>query len=141
MSVMPATQIHYQVPEVIAAAFSYDTVSSEGTIAAGTLQLGKLPANAFVLGRTVHVTTAFAATTTNVLTIGTVSGTANDIVTAGDVNETVTGVNHLSTPLGVLNSTQPLTVYAYFTGAGAANTAGAASFVMMFYDFNKRNRG
>lgn len=138
---MPATQIHFQVPEVIAGTVNYDSSAPGQTLSAGTLEIGRLPKNAFVLSRTVHVTTAFAATTTNVLTFGTVSGTANDIVTAGDVNETVTGVNHLATPLGVLNSTQELTVYGKFTGAGTANTAGVAQFVMQFYNYEKRNRG
>lgn len=106
---------------------SYDNVA----LAAGTLKIGKLPAFALITRTIVNIRTAFAATTTNVLTVGTTSGTATSIVTSGDVNETVTGLTSVA-GVGVLSTSAELPVYAKFTGAGAANTAGVAD-IMVFY--------
>jgi hypothetical protein len=120
--------------QFIGATVNYDSAG----ISTGVLRIGRLPANAFVLERTIDINTAFAATTTNVLTVGTVSGTATDIVSGGDVNETVGALTQLSTPLGVLNATQELDVYVKFTGAGAANTAGSADILIQYIDWTNK---
>ena len=127
-----ARNSHHMHPLVIAAQVAYD----DSGIAAGTLEFNaRLPANAFVLRTTVDITTAFAATTTNVLTVGTVSGTANDIVASGDVDET-SATSQLVTGPGVINATAEEQLFVKFTGAGAANTAGAATLLVEYIDLN-----
>ena len=109
---------------------------SDSGMTGGTLEFDdRLPANACIIRTFVDVETAFAATTTNVLTVGTVSGTANDIVTGGDVNET-TAVPQLVTGVGVLSSSAEKQVFVKFTGAGTANTAGDALIVIEYAPLN-----
>lgn len=126
-------QIHTQQTHYIAKSFTY----SDTGITDGTLEFpASLPANAHILRTHVKINTPFAATTTNVLTIGTASGTANDIVTSGDVNETVAAVTNV-TGVGVLSSSAEKKVYIKFTGAGTANTAGAAVAIIEYIPLNQ----
>lgn len=114
--------LHTQQTHYIAKRVTY----SDTGISAGTLELGaSLPKNACILRTFVDVETAFAATTTNVLTVGTVSGTANDIVTSGDVNETTAVPQSVVGP-GMISASAEKKIYVKFTGAGTANTAGVA---------------
>jgi hypothetical protein len=129
--VLPARQAYLQEEYLVAGVYgvAYDDVA----LAAGTLKIGKVPQDVFITRGIVEVVTAFAATTTNTLTVGTVSGTASTVITAGDVNETVAGIN-LVAAKGVLSTTADLTLYAKFAGAGTANTAGAASILVFGVD-------
>lgn len=116
-------QVHYIYKSV--------TYSDSG-ISDGTLEFpASLPPNAFIIQTNVHVTTAFAATTTNVLTVGTVSGTATDIVSAGDVDET-SAIMNIVKGVGVLSASGEKKIYVKFTGAGTANTAGAAKIAVLY---------
>lgn len=125
-----ARQGYFQNEQVLGRqGIPYDNVA----LAAGTLKIGKLPANCLITRTIVNITTAFAATTTNVLTVGTVSGTANTIVTAGDVNETVAALTSVA-GVGTLSTSAALNVFAKFTGAGAANTAGVADILVFYVD-------
>jgi hypothetical protein len=105
---------------------------SDTGIDTGVLEMpASLPPNACILRTFVDVETAFAATTTNVLTVGTVSGTANDIVTGGDVNETTAVPQSVVGP-GMLSASAEKKIYIKFTGAGTANTAGVAVIVVEY---------
>lgn len=103
----------------------YVTYSSSG-IVAGTLTIGTLPKNSLIL----HTKVKFATAGTAALTIGTVSGTANDIATAGDINETVTTMQTIA-GLGPLNTTTDHPVYVKW----AQDTAGAAYIVIEYVAF------
>jgi hypothetical protein len=61
-------------------------------IATGVAFDNYLPQNAFIENVLVEIVTVFNAGTTNVLTVGTVGATYNNIVAAGDVNEAAAGV-------------------------------------------------
>lgn len=125
--------LHSQQVHYIAKSFTY----SDTGIDTGILEFpASLPANAHIIRTQVKINTAFAATTSNVLTIGTASGTANDIVTAGDINETVTGVTNV-TGVGVISSSAEKKLYIKFTGAGTANTAGAAVAIIEYIPLNQ----
>ena len=130
--IQPARQGYFQNEQCIG---KYNIAYDDPFLAAGTKIIGKLPANAKITRVLVDITTAFAATTTNVLTLGTVSGTANTIVTAGDINETVAAMTEVA-GVRTLSTSSELTVYAKFTGAGAANTAGACDVVVFYVDMN-----
>lgn len=121
-------QYHTQQVHYIAKSVTY----SDAGIAAGTLELpASLPANAYVTQTSVKIKTAFNATTTNVLTVGTVSGTANDVVTAGDVDETTQAVTTVK-GVGVISASAEKKLYAKYTQSGAAATAGAADIVVQY---------
>ena len=110
-------------------------------------RFGTLPANAYIMSIDVHVTTAFNAATTNLLTIGTTSANSNELVadcgtaTACVSNHTTTiatGVSHLTTAAGVglavsgggtwTGLSMPL--YVKYAQTGTAATAGSATFVI-----------
>ena len=110
-------------------------------------RFGTLPANAYITSIDVHVTTAFNAATTNLLTIGTTSASSNELVadcgtaTACVSNHTTTiatGVSHLTTAAGVglavsgggtwTGLNMPL--YVKYAQTGTAATAGSATFVI-----------
>lgn len=125
-------QLHEQLVHYIAKSFTY----SDTGIDTGTLEFpASLPPNACIIGTYINKSVAFAATTTNVLTIGTVSGTANDIATGGDINETTTGFQAI-TGVGVISASAEKKIYIKFTGAGTANTAGAALAVVTYIPGN-----
>lgn len=98
---------------------------NDPNIAAG-VQFGNLPANAVITDVQVEIVTAFNASSTNVLTIGT-NSTANQIVATGDVDETATGVTKVTRGLGrSLTSSGVTGLWAKYTQSGDAATAGVA---------------
>jgi hypothetical protein len=93
-----------------------------------------LPAGAIIVGTDVLVETAFNAGTTNVVTVGTNTTTDNNIIAAGDVDETATGltqnVKPTGTALGKLSADAQ--VFAKYAQTGTAATAGKL-YVMIKY--------
>lgn len=111
-----------------------------------------LPKNAYILQIDSDVTTAFNATTTNVLTIGATKASSNEIIadggssTANISNSTTTiatGILHLTTALGLglaitgnttyqtaANGAVP--IYAKYTQTGTAATTGAVTIIITF---------
>jgi len=124
-------QLHEQQIHYLAKRVTY----SDSGISSGVEFGASLPANAFIVGSWVKLNTAFAATTTNVLTVGSVQTTANNIITGGDINETTTNFASVA-GVGVLSKTAETKVYVMFTGAGTANTAGEADIVIGFIPLN-----
>lgn len=120
----PAHKLHQDQTHYLK---KYVTYSDAG-IVAGTLEIGTLPKNAFILRTPVQISTV--STAGNVLTVGTTSGTANTIVTAGDVNETVLAVTNVA-GVGVLSSTADTPVYVKW----ATGTSGAAYIVIEYVPF------
>lgn len=111
---------------------------SDASIDAGTLRMpAALPAGSIITQVIVDVVTAFNAGTTNVLTVGTQSGTANDIVTAGDVNEGAAGVNNVTTSaaIGYIGSSA-IDLFIKYAQTGTAATAGAAHIVVCYIPDN-----
>lgn len=121
-------EVHTQQVHYIFKSVTY----SDSGISAGTLEFpASLPAGAHIIQTNVDITTAFAATTTNVLTVGTVSGTATDIVSAGDIDETTAAMTIVK-GVGTLSASGEKKIYVKFTGAGTANTAGAADICVLY---------
>lgn len=125
-------KVHTQQVHYIAKQVTY----SDSGISAGTLEFpARLPPNACIVFAHTWVKTAFNAATTNVLTVGTVSGTANDILTGGDVDETAT-VGTLTKGVGVISSTAEKQIFAKYTQTGAAASAGVAVITIGYIDLN-----
>ena len=92
-----------------------------------------LPQNAFILRVLVEIVVTFNAVTTNVLTVGTVGPTYNNIVAAADVNEGAAGVYDVTRGLGrALTAAGDVSVYAQYTQTGTAATRGQAIIVIEF---------
>lgn len=103
-------------------------------VAAGVPFDNPLPQNAFIENVLVEIVTAFNAGTTNVLTVGTVGATYNNIVAAADVNEGVAGVYQITRALGrSLTASGDVLPYAQYTQTGPAATAGQA-IIVIFYE-------
>lgn len=100
----------------------------------GTLPNGNpLPQNAFILDVVVEVVTAFNAATTNTLSIGTNTGSWNNIAQTADVNLAATGVTKVSRGWGrSLTNASDTSAYAVYTQSGTAATAGQAVIVITF---------
>lgn len=105
----------------------YVTYSDSG-VSAGTARIGTLPKNSLIVAT--HVQIATVSTAGGVLTLGTTSGTATSIVTAGDINETVAAVTRVA-GVGVLNSTTDMDVYVKWATA----TAGIAYVAVEYIPF------
>lgn len=107
---------------------------SDAGISAGTLEFpARLPPNCFILSTSIQIRTAFNAGTTNVLTVGTVSGTAADIVTASDVNEGATGITRVA-GVGVLSKTAEKQIFVKYAQTGTAASAGEADIIVEYAD-------
>lgn len=127
---VPGTQ---QVPYLRrAVAFNTPLVGT-----ADTIEVGTLPANCILVRAYVRIKTAFNAGTTNVLTVGTSSGSNADIVAAGDVDETATGTTQVTRGAG-LSLTSDTPIYAKYTQTGTAATTGAAEIVIEYIPDNDR---
>lgn len=114
-------QVHYLTKSV---------TYSDTAISAGTVTFNNaLPSNAFITETYVKVKAAFNAGTTNVLTVGTNTTTANDIVAAADVNE-ASAQMFVVAGVGVLDTSTPLDVYVKYTQTGTAATTGSADIVI-----------
>lgn len=102
-------------------------------IAAGVAFDNPLPQNAFILRVLVEIVALFNAGTTNVLTVGTVGATYNNIVAAADVNEGATGVYDVTRGLGrALTAAADVNVFAQYVQTGTAATTGQAIIVIEF---------
>lgn len=100
-------------------------------IAAGVAGL-VLPLGAFLLRVMVEVVTAFNAATTNVLTVGT-NVNMNNVVAAGDVDETAVGVYDVTRGIGrSLTALADVTLSVKYTQTGAAATTGQAEIVVIY---------
>lgn len=101
--------------------------------AAASDPFGALPLGAAIVGVQVEIITPFNAGTTNVLTVGTTTANANEIVAAGDVDETVAGVTIVTRTLGSsLARAAQQNLYAKYTQSGGAATAGQAIVTILY---------
>lgn len=106
---------------------------NDAGIASGVAFENSIPKNAFIAQILVEIITAFNAVTTNVLTVGQNSTDYNDMVAAGDVDETATGVTTINRGLGrALTSAGDITPYAKYTQTGTAATAGKAEILIVY---------
>lgn len=102
-------------------------------IAAGVAFDNSLPQSSFIGRVLVEIVTAFNAATTNVLTVGTNSTNYDNIVNAGDINETVVGVTEVPRSYGRgLTAAADVTPFAKYTQTGTAATTGQAIISMWF---------
>lgn len=107
---------------------------NDPNVIAGSAFDNYLPINAFIENVLVEVVVAFNAGTTNVMTVGTVGTTYNNIVAAADVNEAVTGVYQATRGFGrSLTAAGDVLPYAQYTQTGTAATAGQA-IIVIFYE-------
>lgn len=107
---------------------------NDAGIASGLPFDNYLPQNAFIENVLVEIVAVFDATTTNVLTVGTVGPGYNNIVAAGDVNEAATGVTQVMRGAGrSLTASGDVLPYATYTQTGTAATAGQA-IIVLFYE-------
>lgn len=104
-----------------------------------------LPKNAYILAIDAYVSTAFNATSTNVITLGATT-TANEIVASGITAGSI-GVYHLTSAAGLgtaitsnatyqtaINGSVP--IYAKYAQTGTAATAGVVTIVVTFAQNN-----
>lgn len=125
---LPARDIGYGVVQAISKTVNYNT---PGIGTTDTVALGAVPSGAQILACTVRVTTAFNAATTNVLTVGTSSGSDADVVAAGDVDESTAGttVEYRGCDLAFTADT---TIYVKYAQTGTAATAGSAVVTLTY---------
>lgn len=122
-----------QDPRQVANTLKKTVNFNDAGIAAGVAFDNPLPQNAFILRVLVEIVAVFNATTTNVLTVGTVGATYNNIVAAADINEAVTGVYDVTRGLGrALTAAGDVLPYAQYTQTGTAATTGQAVIVIEF---------
>jgi hypothetical protein len=106
---------------------------SDAGISTGIAMAESLPVGAFITGAYVEVVTAFNASSTNVLTVGTNSTSYNDIVNAADVTEGTTGVYVATRGWGrALAATAEKPIYVKYTQTGTAASAGQAVIVITY---------
>lgn len=92
-----------------------------------------LPQNAFIMRVLCEIVTPFNAVTTNVLTVGTVGATYNNIIAAADVNEAVAGVYDITRALGrSLTAAGDVLPFAQYTQTGGAATTGQAIILIEY---------
>lgn len=97
-----------------------------------------LPMGAFITGVFVEVVVAFNGTSTNPLTVGTVSTAYNNIVAAGDLPGSATsslavGLTQVTRALGrALTAAADITPYVKYAPTGTAPTTGQAVIVITF---------
>ena len=128
-TVPPPRQDPRQVSNTLKKTVNYN----DAGISSGVAFDNSLPLAAFILKVVVEIVTAFNATTTNVLTVGTNSTTYNDIVNAADTNEGAIGVTEVTRALGrSLAATADKVVYAKYTQSGTAASAGQAIIVIEY---------
>lgn len=96
-------------------------------ISAPTNPFGRLPKGAFITNVGIEIVTPFNAVTTNVVTVGTTTASANEIVAAADADETVAAFTNVPRARGrSLCATAEQNLYAKYTQTGTAATAGQA---------------
>lgn len=107
------------------------TFATVGIGTSDTVKVGRVPAGSMLLPAQVRVTTVFNATTTNVLTVGTSSGSNADIVAASEVNEAATGMTIIATG-AALTFAADTDIYVKYTQTGTAATTGAATVLIPY---------
>lgn len=111
------------------------TINFNDSGIAAAQQFGALGQNWYIHSIDCHVTTAFNASTTNVVTIGTTKTSANEVFGTSDLNEASATVQHLTSALGLgLNATSAadVTLWAKYTQSGTAATAGSVTCVISY---------
>jgi hypothetical protein len=97
-----------------------------------------LPKGALIVGADVYIGTAFNASTTNVLTVGTNATSYNNIVAAADADETTVALTKGIKPTGI--ALGPLAadaqVFAMYAQTGTAATTGSAVVVISYIPNN-----
>lgn len=111
------------------------TFATLGIGTSDTVKVGRVPAGSRLGPTQVHVTAAFNAATTNVLTVGTSTGSDTDIVAAGEVNEAATGCTIVATGCA-LTFASDTDIYVKYTQTGTAATAGAATILIPYFPPN-----
>lgn len=124
----PARDIGYGVVQAITKTIAFNTL---GIGTADTVKVGSLPSGAQILQAVVRITTAFNAATTNILIIGTATGSDADIVGAADVDEGTAGTTIVLTGAGLAFSADT-PIYVKYSQTGTAATAGAAIITITF---------
>lgn len=110
---------------------------NDALISAPANPFGRLPLNAFIVDVQVEIVTAFNAATTNVLTIGTTTASANEIVSGVDVDEAGLADTDVSRARGtILTRTSELNLYYKYTQTGTAATAGKANVIVTYIPDN-----
>ena len=111
---------------------------------AGTRARGVIPAGAHVIGEIATIQTVFNAASTNVLTVGTQSGTATNLLAAGDLDESSAATTVMAGSvfhaggLICLNATTDTPIYAKYAQSGTAADAGKAT-ISILYTFPRGN--
>jgi hypothetical protein len=97
-----------------------------------------LPKGAIIVGSSVYVGTAFNAATTNIVTVGINSAAYDNIVAAGDADESAValtnGIKPTGTALGPLAADSQ--VFVKYAQTGTAATAGAAVVMIQYIPNN-----
>lgn len=97
----------------------------------GVAMNASVPPNSIIIGTSVSIDTVFNAASTNVLTVGTVSTAYNNLIAAGDVDETSLGVTTI-TSKSIKTGSSSTDVYIKYAQTGTAATTGAATVVVMY---------
>lgn len=127
-------QVHYFRGQV-----KYDT---GGSLSTGILR-GTLPEGAIILGTDVSVDQEFNSGSAQIFTIGTNSASWNNIVAAGDVDETAVALTQnikpTSAALGSLSAASDF--YVKMTFSGTAPTTGNLWYVIKYAPNNDQGTG
>lgn len=124
----PARDIGLGVVQFLTKSIAFNTL---GIGTADTVKVGTVPSGAQLLQCIVRATTAFNAATTNVVIIGTASGSDADIIGAADVDETTAGTLVSLTGAGLAFSADT-PIYVKYSQTGTAATAGAAVITITY---------
>lgn len=123
-----ARDISFGVVQAITKDVAFNTLNI-GT--ADSVKVGTLPSGSQIVSCIVRVSTAFNAATTNVLTVGTSSGSNADVMSATDVDESAAATT-VGTRGCDLAFTSDTAIYAKYTQSGTAATAGAARITILY---------
>ena len=107
------------------------TYATVGIGTTDTVKVGTVPAGSMLMPAQVRITTAFNAASTNVLIVGTSSGSDADIVGASEVQEGSTGVTIVATGFALTFSSDTA-IYVKYSQTGTAATAGAATIIIPY---------
>lgn len=111
------------------------TFATVGIGTADTVKVGRVPAGSRLMPAQVYIVTAFNAGTTNVLTVGTSSGSDADIVGAAEVTEGATGCTIVGTGCA-LTFASDTDIYVKYAQTGTAATTGAATILIPYFPPN-----
>lgn len=103
-------------------------------IATGVV-MGRLPAGAQIISAHARVKTAFNAATTNVLTVGTVGASFDNVLGAGDVTEATPGT-YAAPVAGLIDVAADTDLVARYTQTGTPATTGQAIITVAYSVIN-----